>query len=105
MAYSRSNWRNSRLWLCTHAPGSIAAVVTEGRNWYTGVDLIWRWQGETSWVNGLRLVEAIAPFRETVQQACGKVAAVSNVIEAVCGRYGDGREDVPAALDLCRRHA
>ena len=24
--------------------GSIAAVVTEGRSWYTGVDLGWRWQ-------------------------------------------------------------
>ena|GEM_PF-1811403 len=24
--------------------GSIAAIVTEGRTWYTGVDLGWRWQ-------------------------------------------------------------
>lgn len=29
--------------------GSIAAVVTEGRTWYTGVDLAWRWQGRGSW--------------------------------------------------------
>lgn len=29
--------------------GSIAAVVTEGRAWYWGVDLGWRWQGERGW--------------------------------------------------------
>jgi hypothetical protein len=29
--------------------GSIAAIVTEGRSWYTGVDLSWRWQKEGSW--------------------------------------------------------
>lgn len=33
------------------ARGSIAAFVTEGRSWYTGVDLNWRWQGEESWLN------------------------------------------------------
>ena len=29
--------------------GSIAAIVTEGRSWYSGLDLAWRWQGETGW--------------------------------------------------------
>jgi hypothetical protein len=29
--------------------GSIAAIVSEGRSWYTGVDLSWRWQREGSW--------------------------------------------------------
>ncbi len=29
--------------------GSIAAVVTEGRTWYTGLDLGWRWQGGVGW--------------------------------------------------------
>lgn len=29
--------------------GSIAAVVTEGRSWYTGVELGWKWRGEASW--------------------------------------------------------
>jgi hypothetical protein len=29
--------------------GSIAAIVTEGRSWYTGVDLSWRWQKEGYW--------------------------------------------------------
>ncbi len=29
--------------------GSIAAIVTEGRSWYSGVDLSWRWQKEGSW--------------------------------------------------------
>jgi len=29
--------------------GSIAAIVSEGRSWYTGVDLSWRWQRESSW--------------------------------------------------------
>ncbi len=29
--------------------GSIAAVVTDGRSWYSGLDLTWRWQGETGW--------------------------------------------------------
>jgi hypothetical protein len=29
--------------------GSIAAIVTEGRSWYTGVDLSWRWQKEGTW--------------------------------------------------------
>jgi outer membrane receptor protein involved in Fe transport len=31
--------------------GSIAAVVTEGRNWYTGLDLSWHWRGDDGWVN------------------------------------------------------
>ena len=29
--------------------GSIAAIVTEGRIWYTGLDLTWRWRGEGAW--------------------------------------------------------
>ncbi len=29
--------------------GSIAAVTTEGRSWYRGLDLGWRWQGENGW--------------------------------------------------------
>jgi hypothetical protein len=29
--------------------GSIAAVVTEGRAWYTGLDLAWRWQSDWGW--------------------------------------------------------
>ena len=29
--------------------GSIAAVVTEGRTWYSGLELGWRWRGESSW--------------------------------------------------------
>ncbi len=29
--------------------GSIAAIVTEGRSWYDGLDVAWRWQGETGW--------------------------------------------------------
>jgi hypothetical protein len=29
--------------------GSIAAVVTEGESWYTGLDLAWRWSGKESW--------------------------------------------------------
>lgn len=29
--------------------GSIAAIVTEGRSWYTGVEAGWRWQGRTGW--------------------------------------------------------
>ncbi len=29
--------------------GSIAAFVTEGRSWYTGLDLGWRWRGEARW--------------------------------------------------------
>lgn len=29
--------------------GSIAAIVTEGQSWYTGVTLGWRWRGETAW--------------------------------------------------------
>jgi hypothetical protein len=33
----------------TAGVGSIASVVTEGRSWYTGVDLTWKWQGEGSW--------------------------------------------------------
>ena len=31
--------------------GSIAAVVTEGRSWYTGLDLGWRWRGEQGWLS------------------------------------------------------
>lgn len=29
--------------------GSIAAIVSEGGSWYTGLDLSWRWQREGSW--------------------------------------------------------
>jgi len=29
--------------------GSIAAVVTEGESWYTGLDLAWKWFGKKSW--------------------------------------------------------
>ena len=29
--------------------GSIAAVVTDGRSWYTGVELGWKWQSEAGW--------------------------------------------------------
>jgi len=29
--------------------GSIAAVVTEGRSWYTGLDLGWKWQSGFGW--------------------------------------------------------
>ena len=29
--------------------GSIAAFVTEGRSWYSGLDLGWRWRGADSW--------------------------------------------------------
>lgn len=29
--------------------GSIAAVVTEGRSWYTGLDLGWKWQSGWGW--------------------------------------------------------
>ncbi|HEY3174227.1 MAG TPA: carboxypeptidase regulatory-like domain-containing protein [Candidatus Polarisedimenticolia bacterium] len=29
--------------------GSIAAITTEGRSWYTGLDLAWRWRGEHAW--------------------------------------------------------
>ncbi len=31
------------------AVGSIAAIVTEGRTWYTGLDLGWKWRGEDAW--------------------------------------------------------
>jgi hypothetical protein len=31
--------------------GSIAALVTEGRSWYTGLDLSYRWQRDGSWLN------------------------------------------------------
>jgi outer membrane receptor protein involved in Fe transport len=29
--------------------GSIAAIVSEGRSWYSGLDLQWRWRGEQGW--------------------------------------------------------
>jgi len=29
--------------------GSIAAIVTEGRSWYTGLDLGWKWSGARTW--------------------------------------------------------
>lgn len=29
--------------------GSIAAIVTEGRSWYSGLDVGWRWRGERTW--------------------------------------------------------
>ncbi len=35
--------------LADPAKGSIAALVTEGRSWYSGLDLNWRWQREDSW--------------------------------------------------------
>jgi hypothetical protein len=31
--------------------GSIAAVVTEGQAWYTGLDLNWKWQSGIGWYN------------------------------------------------------
>lgn len=31
--------------------GSIAAIVTEGRSWYTGVTLGWNWRGEQGWAS------------------------------------------------------
>jgi len=31
--------------------GSIAAIVTEGRSWYTGVDLGLRWDHDDNWLN------------------------------------------------------
>jgi len=31
--------------------GSIAAFVSEGRTWYSGLDLGWRWRGERSWLS------------------------------------------------------
>jgi len=30
--------------------GSISAIVTEGRSWYTGLELNWRWQRDDSWL-------------------------------------------------------
>jgi len=32
--------------------GSIAALATEGRSWYTGVDVGWRYQGRSAWIDG-----------------------------------------------------
>ena len=29
--------------------GSIGAFVTEGRSWYSGFDLLWRWRGDNNW--------------------------------------------------------
>lgn len=29
--------------------GSIAAIVTEGRSWYNGLELAWRWRGRGGW--------------------------------------------------------
>jgi hypothetical protein len=29
--------------------GSIGAFVTEGRSWYSGLDLAWKWRGERNW--------------------------------------------------------
>ena len=29
--------------------GSIGAFVTEGRSWYSGFDVQWRWRGENNW--------------------------------------------------------
>jgi len=29
--------------------GSIAAIVTEGRSWYSGLDLAWRWRNGKTW--------------------------------------------------------
>ena len=34
-----------------HDVGSIAALATEGRSWYTGLDIGWRYQGQTAWVD------------------------------------------------------
>lgn len=31
--------------------GSIAAFVSEGRSWYSGVDLGWRWRGRRNWLS------------------------------------------------------
>lgn len=31
--------------------GSIAALATEGRSWYSGLDVGWRYQGRSSWVD------------------------------------------------------
>ena len=31
--------------------GSIAAFVSEGRTWYTGLDLGWRWRGQRNWLS------------------------------------------------------
>jgi hypothetical protein len=31
--------------------GSIAAFVSEGRSWYTGLDLGWRWRGQRNWLS------------------------------------------------------
>ncbi len=33
------------------AVGSIAALATEGRSWYSGLDIGWRYQGQTAWVD------------------------------------------------------
>jgi len=32
------------------ATGSIAAITTEGRSWYTGVDLGWQWRSADRWM-------------------------------------------------------
>jgi hypothetical protein len=32
------------------AHGSIAAIVTEGRSWYTGMSLDWQWRSEPGWL-------------------------------------------------------
>ncbi len=29
--------------------GSIAALLSEGRSWYSGLDLSWRWRGDAGW--------------------------------------------------------
>jgi len=29
--------------------GSIATLVSEGRSWYSGLDLAWRWRGDEGW--------------------------------------------------------
>ena len=31
--------------------GSIAAFVSEGRSWYTGLDLGWQWRGRRNWLS------------------------------------------------------
>jgi len=31
--------------------GSIAALATEGRSWYTGLDVGWRYQGASAWID------------------------------------------------------
>ncbi len=36
--------------LADPAKGSIAALVTEGRSWYTGLDLNWNWRRDASWI-------------------------------------------------------